>query len=129
MISVTAIVRLGRDAEVKQVGGGQVLEFNAASSEKNKAGEVTTWMRCSMFGERGAKLAQYLTKGKQVAIRGTLKNREYTGKDGSKKTSLEVKVDDLEFVGSKNDGAGSSQTRGYQQTDIGGDDSFNPDDF
>lgn len=130
MISGTVIGNIGRDAETRDAGGTPVVSFNVASTEKTSKGETTTWVKASWFGTRGTKLAQYLVKGKKVAIRGSMSLREYTSKDGTTKSSLEMRVDDLEFAGGKNDqastnGAGSRAAAAVTEDDA----SFDPDLF
>ena len=57
-----------------------------------------------MFGDRGAKVAQYLLKGQQVGVSGSVNMREWTNKDSETKTSLEVRVSELDLIGGKGDG-------------------------
>ncbi len=94
--------RLGRDAEIKHLpSGSSVLEFSPAVDVGYGEFKTTLWPRCSMFGERGGKLAQYLTKGTQVAVSGEISLREYRASDGTTKTSLEVRVNAIELIGGK----------------------------
>jgi single-strand DNA-binding protein len=58
-----------------------------------------------MFGDRGAKVLQYLVKGQQVAVSGEPNLREWQNKDGETKTSLEVRVNDLQLIGKRQDAA------------------------
>ncbi len=57
------------------------------------------WWRCSIFGKRAEALAPYLKKGQQVTIVGSVSEREYTDKDGAKRTSMDVRVNDLALQG------------------------------
>lgn len=100
MISAVVAGNLGKDAEVKNVGGQDVCSFSVASTTKVKGEDSTTWIRCSMWGSRGAKLAEYLTKGKAVCVSGGLTTREYDGK-----TYIELRVDDVKLMGGKESGA------------------------
>lgn len=105
--SVALSGNLGRDAEYRAFqNGGGVAGFSICVNErrKNQAGEYEdrpNWFRCSLFGSRAEKLAPYLTKGTRVAVSGRLRSSEYE-KDGEKRTSIEVVVDDLEFMSSRN---------------------------
>lgn len=105
--SVTLSGNLGRDAEYRAFqNGGGVAGFSICVNErrKNQAGEYEdrpNWFRCSLFGSRAEKLAPYLTNGARVAVSGRLRASEYE-KDGEKRTSIEVVVDELEFMSSKN---------------------------
>ena len=107
MISATVAGRIAKDAEVKTVGSNQICEFSIPHEEEK--GGPTTWVRCSIFGERGLKLAQYLTKGTSVTCVGRLNVREYEGAKG-KGVSVELKVDDvaLQGGGARADGASTS---------------------
>lgn len=113
MISATVIGNLGRDAELRSAGSTSVVSFNVASTEKGKDGETTTWIKCSLFGQRAEKIVGYLSKGTKVACRGSLSQRQYTGKDGEVKSSLELKADDVEFLG------GGEKKPQTQQTIVG----------
>ena len=63
--------------------------------------EKTNWVRCSMFGDRGEKLAQYLLKGTQVAVSGEASLNEYTNKAGENKASIECVVGNVTLLGKK----------------------------
>ncbi len=103
--------RLGRDAESKFLPNGTaVLEFSPAVDVGFGERKSTMWPRCSMFGERGQKIAQYMTKGQLVAVSGEMSIREYQAKDGTTKTSIEVRVNAVELIGSKSD-SGDRQTQ------------------
>ena len=96
--------RLGRDAESKYLPTGTaVLEFNIAVDTGFGDKKRSFWIRCSLFGDRGTKLAQYLTKGQQVAVSGEFDPRPYQAKDGAEKVSLELRISAVELIGGKND--------------------------
>lgn len=90
--------RLGADpTPLKQVGAknSDVCSFSLANSEyagKDENGEAkykTTWVRVTCWGYT-ARQAQSLKKGDLVVVSGSLEVKEYTNKDGEKKTSVEV---------------------------------------
>jgi single-strand DNA-binding protein len=116
MINATALINLGRDAEVRQTSAGPVMSFSGASTTKKGQEEVTTWVRCSMFGKRGEALAKHLTKGSKVMVSGSLTQREYEDKNGNARTSLEMNVSELAFAGGKRDG----ESRGGQHSSTTG---------
>lgn len=107
--------RLGRDPELKQVGGQSVLECAVASGDYAKDGEKTYWTRVTLWGKRAESLSRLLTKGRLVAASGHLSVREYTGKDGQARTSLELRADQLEPLGPK-PGAAPPAQAGQQGT-------------
>ncbi len=98
MISATVSGNVGRDAELKRVGDGEVLEFSVASTRREKGEKLTDWIRVSLWGKRAVALAPHITKGSRVAVRGSLHGRAYAGKDGPA-ISLEMRADDLELLG------------------------------
>lgn len=122
MIGATVVGNVG-SAELKDTRAGKVLEISIASNERGKDGESsTTWVRCSWFGKRAEAVAEYVTKGKPVAVTGTLAVREYTTKDGARKTSLEMRIADLQLLGG-GDRDGQSRDRvaeGIQRSFTGG---------
>lgn len=109
---VMIVGRLGRDPEVRYTPGGQtVCSFSVATDAKwtNKAGEKqekTEWHRVKAWAKLAEIVAQYLGKGSQVYVEGRLETSEYTDKQGVKKYSTEVIASDVQFLGSKGDGAG-----------------------
>lgn len=114
MISAVIAGNLGKDCDVRDTGGQSVCSFSVASSTKVKGEEVVTWVRCSLWGKRGESLAPFLTKGKSVCVSGGLTTREYEGK-----TYIEMRVDDLKLMGSKESG-GSSSASGSSKSSSGG---------
>jgi single-strand DNA-binding protein len=114
MISATVVGNLGRDAEQKQVGGNTVVEFSIASSKKVKGEDQTSWIRAAYWGKAAEAVCQYLTKGKTVAASGDLEVREYQKNDGTKGTSVELRVNSLQLLGG-GDKAGAS-TNGTART-------------
>ena len=105
----TAVVRLGSDPEQRHTAGGDsIVNFNAAVDSGFGDKKVTTWIRCNMWGKRGESVLPYLSKGSQVAISGELSNREWTDKEGQKKLSLEVRINELTLLGGKQSGQNNS---------------------
>ena len=96
--NVTLIGYLGSDAESRTTRNNTamtVLSLATKRTRKNReTGEresQTTWHRCVTFG-RTAEYAATLTKGAHLQILGEIQTREYTGKDGVKKSVTEIRV-------------------------------------
>ena len=104
MNSITIAGNLGKDAEIRNMPNGDpVASFSVADSQgKDKP---TIWWNCQIFGKRATSLAPYLTKGQQVTVTGTVTEREWTDKDGQKRKSMELRVNDLALQGGKRDDA------------------------
>lgn len=112
---------LTRDAELRQTQSGMaVLSFGVAVNERVKDQRTGEWedranfVDCAMFGSRAQAISQYLHKGLKVAIEGKLRYSSWE-RDGQKRSKLEVIVDDLEFMGSRNDNQGGGSYGGGSQ--------------
>ena len=96
MIKLQAIGNLGRDAELKTVNEKQVINFSLAHTEKINGVEKTIWIDCAKWGEKIG-ILPYLKKGQKVFVEGQPDLREYDKKDGSKGTSLTLRVAHIEL--------------------------------
>ncbi len=95
---------LGRDAEVKTIGAGTVCNFAVAVKSGFGDKEKTEWISCAMWGKRAeGGLPQYLKQGQTVVVSGELSTREYQANDGTMRTSLEVRVNDVTLAGKRED--------------------------
>lgn len=102
---VTITGNLTRDPEVKQTGSGMsVMKLGVAVNDRRKNPQTNEWedvpnfIDCTMFGDRAAKVAQYLAKGSKVAISGRLRQETWETQDGQKRSRVGVVIDDLEFM-------------------------------
>ena len=106
---------LGRDVSTNNVGGAAVANFVVAVKSGFGDNEQTLWVDCALWGKRAeGGLIQYLTKGKQVCVSGELGSREYQANDGTTRTVLTCRVNDVSLVGGRADGSQGSQ-QGQQQ--------------
>ena len=99
MITVSFVGRLGADPVSRAVGQSTVCSMNMAVDTFQGQEKVTVWLRVNMWGVRGEACQRFLAKGRQAFVTGTLSQSEYTGRDGEKRTTLEVRADRVEFVG------------------------------
>ena len=102
---------LTRDPELRQTANGfPVLGFGVAVNDRRKNQQTGEWedypnfIDCTMFGARAEALSRYLSKGTKVAIEGKLRWSQWE-RDGQKRSKIEVIVDEIEFMTSRNDGA------------------------
>lgn len=92
--------RLGRDAELRNTPDGKtVLNFALAVDTGYGDRKETLWIDCALWGDRSEKLAQYLTKGKQVTIAGDVGLRTFEKRDGSAGASITCNVQRLTLQG------------------------------
>ena len=108
---------LTRDPELRSTASGMsVLGFGVAVNDRRKNNQTGEWedypnfIDCTMFGARADALSRILVKGTQVAIEGKLRWSQWE-RDGQKRSKIEVIIDELEFMSSR-DGASSSSTSG-----------------
>ena len=99
---IMIIGNLGRDPEMRYTPNGKpVTQFSVAVSHSRPDGqggwldEGTDWYRVSVFGDRAERAAEQLRKGNKVFVEGRFKTREFEGKDGEKRTSLDVISDNV----------------------------------
>ena len=108
---VQIIGNLGRDPESKIFpDGGQICNVTIATTDKWKdkqSGEMkeaTEWHRVTFNGRLAEIAAQYLRKGSQVYVEGSLRTRKWTDKDGVEKYSTDIRADSMQMLGSKQGG-------------------------
>lgn len=112
---------IGNDAELRYTPSGDAaVSFSVGVKSGYGERASTTWARCSMFGKRGEAVAPYLTKGQLVGVVGEVNNREYTDRDGNKRTSLDVRVNDLTLLGKREVGQQPATQRQQEPEGFGG---------
>jgi len=100
MNSLTIAGTLGKDAEIRYLPNGDaVCNFSVADSMGKDKG--TIWWNCQLFGKRAESLAQYLTKGQAVTVSGNVTEREWNDKEGTKRKSMDVRVQDVALQGGR----------------------------
>ena len=102
MIKLVVSGRVGQDAEVKNVGDNTVCSFSVAHTEKvygATPSEKTIWVTCSIWGERGVKLAPHIVKGTFVVVEGSGSVNSYMQKNGEPAAVIRCMVNSLEFGG------------------------------
>ncbi|MEG0302085.1 MAG: single-stranded DNA-binding protein [Gordonibacter sp.] len=104
---------LTRDPELRSTAGGlPVLGFGVAVNDRRKNQQTGEWedypnfIDCTMFGARAESLSRFLSKGAKVSIEGKLRWSQWE-RDGQKRSKIEVIVDELEFMSSRNDSSSS----------------------
>ena len=117
MNNLTIAGAIGRDAQTRTTQTGEtVTGFSVAVS--NGKDRDATWFDCSLWGDRGPKLAPYLLKGKRVTVSGRISARAHEGK-----AYLQLAVSQVTLQSSRDDGASAGQPQGEsyaQQAASGG---------
>ena len=114
---VILVGRLGKDPEVKYTpSGASVAKFTMATDEvfKDRSGEQqrrTEWHTIVAWNKLAEICGQYLTKGKQVYIEGSIRSRQWEDQSGGKRTAYEIVAREMKMLGSKADSERSIPAR------------------
>jgi single-strand DNA-binding protein len=111
------IGNLGRDPEVRFTPGGRaVARFPLATSEvwtdqEGQRQERTEWHNIVVWGKQAETCGQYLSKGRQVFLEGSVRTRQYDDKEGNKRYITEVIAQRVQFLGSRGEGGSAGASR------------------
>ena len=126
MASVNKVIivgNLGKDPEMRSFpSGDQVANVTIATTDKWKdkqSGEMkeaTEWHRIVFNGRLAEIVGQYLRKGSQVYVEGSLRTRKWTDQSGVEKFTTEIRADQMQMLGSRQGmgGAGQDDGGGYE---------------
>jgi single-strand DNA-binding protein len=125
---VILVGNLTRDPELRHTPSGTaVCSLRLAVNSRRKDpstgewGEKPNYFDVTVWGNQGESCAQYLSKGRPVAVDGRLDWREYEAKDGSKRQAVEIIADSVQFLGGRGDGEGGQSY--IPQSDVAADQS------
>ena len=101
MNKVVLIGRLTKDPDLRfaAVSGTAVTRLTLAVNRPFKKDEAD-FISCIAFGKTGEIIAQYLTKGRQLAISGSIQTGSYEAKDGTRRYTTDVIIDSFDFIDS-----------------------------
>ena len=123
MASVNKVIivgNLGRDPEMRTFpSGDQVANVTIATTDKwrdkntgeNK--EATEWHRVVFNGRLAEIVGQYLRKGSQVYVEGSIRTRKWTDQSGQERFSTEIRADTMQMLGARQGMGGGNQNQGY----------------
>ena len=117
MNKVILIGRLTKDPELRftEGSGMAVSRFTVAVNRQFKKDE-TDFINCVAFGKTAETISQYLTKGRQIAVIGSIRTGSYDAQDGTKRYTTDVAVESFEFIGNN----GQANTQGNSSDDAFG---------
>ena len=107
---VVLVGNLTKDPELRQTGGGtpvcslRIAVNTRRRDESGQWGDKPNYFDVTVWGAQGESCAQYLSKGRPVAIDGRLEWREWDAQDGTKRESVEIVADSVQFLGSRDGG-------------------------
>ena len=109
---------LTRDPELRHTGGGTAvcdLRVAVNSRRKDQSGnwvDKPNYFDVTVWGAQGENCAQYLSKGRPVAIEGRLDWREWEAKDGGKRQAVQIIANTVQFLGSRDGSGGGGNGNG-----------------
>ncbi len=109
---VILVGNLGNDPETRYTQGGMAItriSLATTSVRKDKDGnqiEETQWHRVVFFGKLAEIAGEYLRKGSQCYVEGSIRYDKYTGQDGVEKYSTDIVGDQMQMLGGRGDGGG-----------------------
>ncbi|MEW5788094.1 MAG: single-stranded DNA-binding protein [Pseudomonadota bacterium] len=115
MASVNKVIligNLGRDPEMRYMPSGDAMvTLNLATTDtwKDRDGnkqESTEWHRVTFFGKQAEVCGQYLKKGSQIYVEGSLRTRKWQDKEGQDRYTTEIRGDRMQMLGSRGGGGG-----------------------
>jgi single-strand DNA-binding protein len=111
---VILVGRLTRDPELRYTAGGlAVTSFTIAVDRRYKNQQTgerqTDFLRCKAWRQKAEFVANYITKGRLVAVDGSIETSEVTGQDGQKKYFTDIICDNVEPLEGPRDGAGDME--------------------
>jgi single-strand DNA-binding protein len=118
---VILVGNLGRDPEMRYLPSGEAvanLRLATTDKYKDKSGqmqEATEWHTVSFFGRIAEVCGQYLKKGSQVYVEGSLRTRKYTDKEGVERYATEVRGLSMQMLGGRAGGGMADMDDGYNQ--------------
>jgi single-strand DNA-binding protein len=117
MANINRVVLVGnltRDPELRHTPSGTaVCKLRIAVNTRQKDAQTGEWgdkpnyFDVTVWGNQGENCAQYLSKGRPVAVDGRLDWREWEAQDGTKRQAVEIIADTVQFLGSRGDAEGA----------------------
>lgn len=109
MNKVVLIGRVSKDIDLKFLPGDgkAIAKFTLAVTRKYKKDEAD-FINCTIFGKQAETIAQYVTKGQQLAVEGRIQTGSYQKDDNTKVYTTDIIVDGFDFIG------GSKNTSDYK---------------
>jgi single-strand DNA-binding protein len=111
---------LTADPELRSLPSGtSVCSLRIACNTRRKNGSTGEWedkpnyFNVTVWGAQGENSARYLAKGRPVAIDGRLEWREWEAQDGTKRQSIDIIAESVQFLGSRDGGPGTGAAGGF----------------
>ena len=128
MANINRVVLVGnltKDPELRHTPSGTaVCKIRLAVNTRHKDGQTGEWVDkpnyfdVTVWGAQGENCANYLSKGRPVAVEGRLDWREWEAQDGTKRQSIEIIANSVQFLGSRSDNTGGGGNGFQPSSDV-----------
>lgn len=110
---------VGKEPELRTTTSGiSVCSFSLATTQKTKNGEDTQWHRVTFYDKLADIVSEFVRKGSQVYVEGSIKYGKYTDKNGIEKYTTDIIGREIQFLGGrKNEVAGDSKVKDEEFSD------------
>lgn len=116
MADVNKVILVGRLTRAAQhsctPSGYSLLKFSIAVNRRRKQGDEWVdegnFFDVTVYGRQGEAIAQYMTKGKQIAVEGQLVQDRWTAKDGTSRSKVAIEANNIQLLGAREDSTASS---------------------
>jgi single-strand DNA-binding protein len=121
---VVLVGNLTRDPELRAAGSTSVCTMRIAVNDRVKDpntgewGDRANYFDIDVFGAQGERCSQWLTKGRQIAVEGKLRYREWESQEGQKRSAVSIVADNVQFIGPR-EGAAAGGGRAQGGPGIG----------
>lgn len=119
MNNVSLIGRLTKAPELRTAAGNgtAVCRFTIAVNRQFKKDE-TDFINCVAFGKTAETISQYMTKGRQLGIQGSIRTGSYDAQDGTKRYTTDIVVNNITFISSNQNSLSQTQNTRYSETNF-----------
>lgn len=122
---IVAMGRLTRDPELRYTQSGKSVASFSIAVDRDHQKDATDFISCVAWGKTGEFVSKYFSKGRMIVVSGSLQSRNWEDRDGNKRISWEINVQNAYFGDSKKEGAGGQQ-QGYGGGGYGGGYGYGP---
>ena len=109
---ITIQGRLTREPELRTTQSGVPVATFALACDRDLNREEVDFINCVAWRKTGEFVSKYFSKGQLALVTGRLQTRSYTDREGQKRTTTEVIVDNVYFCGSKRESGGDGYSAG-----------------
>ena len=113
--------RLTKDPELRTFpdSNNSVCNLRVAVNGRRKNAQTNQWedqanfFDVTVWGQQGENCSRFLSKGRQIAVDGRLRHRQWTNEQGQNRSAVDIIADSVQFLGGRDDAAGGANGNGF----------------